>query len=66
MSKIYNNNEFMKDRYFAAIFCRYYYMVSYIYERRTGNMVTMSCYMDNNLSDMKAAFERDGFEVIVL
>lgn len=34
--------------------------------RDDGNMVTMSCYMDNNLSDMKAAFERDGFEVIVL
>ena len=37
-----SGDEFMKDRYFAAIFCRYYYMVTYIYDRRTGNMVTMS------------------------
>lgn len=32
-------DRFTSDKYHCAIICRYWYMVSYIYERRTGNML---------------------------
>lgn len=56
-----NNDEYLKEGYYCALLCRYWYMVTYMYERRADDTRTIEDFVGVLCDAIDVAFKYRGW-----